>query len=104
MIGNAKKWKEDRLRLYNPQDDAAISAIGLEAVLENRDGQWLISIAKSSDGRKEALDPYLILPKLSPEAQADPVPQPLPPHRENPDTAASITASRIVIFIAASHL
>ena len=48
-------------------------------VLENRDGQWLINISKSSAGRKEALDPYLILPKLSPEAQADPVPQPLPP-------------------------
>jgi thioredoxin-related protein len=48
-------------------------------VLENRDGQWLINISKSSAGRKEAIDPYLNLPKLSPEEQADPVPQPLPP-------------------------
>ncbi|MBR4741258.1 MAG: S-adenosylmethionine:tRNA ribosyltransferase-isomerase [Bacteroidales bacterium] len=39
VIGNAKKWKNDRLKLYNPQDDAAISAIGLEAVLESREGQ-----------------------------------------------------------------
>ena len=39
VIGNAKKWKEDTLRLYNPEQDAAIEAIGLEAVLEGREGQ-----------------------------------------------------------------
>ncbi len=50
VIGNAKKWKEDRLRLYNPQDDAAISAIGLEAVLENRDGQTGIVRFEWKDG------------------------------------------------------
>lgn len=39
VIGNAKKWKEDTLRLYNPNQDAAIESIGLEAVLEGREGQ-----------------------------------------------------------------
>lgn len=39
VIGNAKKWKNDRLRLYNPQEDAVIATIGLEAVLESREGQ-----------------------------------------------------------------
>ena len=39
VIGNAKKWKDDTLKLYNPEADAAIAAIGLEAVLEGREGQ-----------------------------------------------------------------
>lgn len=39
VIGNAKKWKNDRLRLYNPQENAVIATIGLEAVLESREGQ-----------------------------------------------------------------
>lgn len=39
VIGNAKKWKEDVLHLYNPEDDAAIAAMGLEARLAQRDGQ-----------------------------------------------------------------
>lgn len=39
VIGNAKKWKEDTLTLYNPNQDAAIESIGLEAVLEGREGQ-----------------------------------------------------------------
>ena len=39
VIGNAKKWKKDTLKLYNPEPDAAIDAIGLEAVLEGREGQ-----------------------------------------------------------------
>ena len=39
VIGNAKKWKADRLHLYNPEQDASIAALGLEATLEDRDGQ-----------------------------------------------------------------
>ncbi len=39
VIGNAKKWKADRLHLYNPEQDASIAALGLEATLEGRDGQ-----------------------------------------------------------------
>ena len=39
VIGNAKKWKNDVLHLYNPNNDEAINALGLEAELEGRDGQ-----------------------------------------------------------------
>lgn len=39
VIGNAKKWKNDILHLYNPNNDEAINALGLEAELEGRDGQ-----------------------------------------------------------------
>lgn len=39
VIGNAKKWKEDVLRLYNPQEDADVSAMDLRAQLIKRDGQ-----------------------------------------------------------------
>lgn len=39
VIGNAKKWKEDILRLYNPDDDAAIESMDLRAELIQRDGQ-----------------------------------------------------------------
>lgn len=39
VIGNAKKWKEDILFLYNPDADSAVSAMDLRAELLNRDGQ-----------------------------------------------------------------
>ncbi len=39
VIGNAKKWKDDVLHLYNPENDKDIASIGLEAYLENREGQ-----------------------------------------------------------------
>ena len=39
VIGNAKKWKEDILRLYNPDENAAIAAMDLRAELIGRDGQ-----------------------------------------------------------------
>lgn len=39
VIGNAKKWKQDVLHLYNPENRADIAALGLEAHLEERDGQ-----------------------------------------------------------------
>lgn len=39
VIGNAKRWKEDTLHLYNPHADAAVAAMGLEARLLEREGQ-----------------------------------------------------------------
>ncbi len=39
VIGNAKKWKDDTLHLYNPDSNAAVAQMGLEAVLEGREGQ-----------------------------------------------------------------
>lgn len=39
VIGNAKKWKDDTLHLYNPDGNDAIAQMGLEAVLESREGQ-----------------------------------------------------------------
>ena len=39
VIGNAKRWKDDILSLYNPNGDAAVSAMDLRAELQSRDGQ-----------------------------------------------------------------
>ena len=39
VIGNAKKWKQDVLQLYNPTEDKDIERLGLEAHLIQRDGQ-----------------------------------------------------------------
>lgn len=39
VIGNAKKWKQDVLRLYNPAETPAITALNLTATLESREGQ-----------------------------------------------------------------
>lgn len=39
VIGNAKRWKNDILHLYNPEGDKAIEALGLTATLKERDGQ-----------------------------------------------------------------
>ena len=39
VIGNAKKWKNDVLHLYNPDENPAIQALDLQAVLEGRDGK-----------------------------------------------------------------
>ena len=39
VIGNAKKWKEDTLKLYDPDANPAIAEMSLEAVLEGREGQ-----------------------------------------------------------------
>ena len=39
VIGNAKKWKEDILYLYNPDGDADVSAMDLRAELLGREGQ-----------------------------------------------------------------
>ncbi|MBQ3873272.1 MAG: S-adenosylmethionine:tRNA ribosyltransferase-isomerase [Bacteroidales bacterium] len=39
VVGNAKKWKDDVLSLYNPQEDPAISALNLKAEPAGRDGR-----------------------------------------------------------------
>jgi S-adenosylmethionine:tRNA ribosyltransferase-isomerase len=39
VIGNAKKWKGDVLRLINPQESPEIDSLAMTAVLEHRDGQ-----------------------------------------------------------------
>lgn len=39
VIGNAKKWKGDILKLVNPQNSPEIEALGMSAVLEGREGQ-----------------------------------------------------------------
>lgn len=37
VIGNVKRWKDDILKLYNPEDNQIVSAVGLEAHLISRD-------------------------------------------------------------------
>ena len=39
VIGNAKRWKDDVLTIYNPNADPSIASMGLEARLEGREGQ-----------------------------------------------------------------
>ena len=39
VIGNAKKWKDDVLKLYNPAFDVSLEALSLRAKLLHRDGQ-----------------------------------------------------------------
>ena len=39
VIGNAKKWKEDVLHLYNPASDNILEALSLRAKLLHREGQ-----------------------------------------------------------------
>ena len=39
VIGNAKRWKNDVLRLCNPENSKEVAEIGLEARLIERDGQ-----------------------------------------------------------------
>ena len=39
VIGNAKKWKDDILHLYNPDGNASVAEMALEAILEGREGQ-----------------------------------------------------------------
>lgn len=42
IVGNVKRWKGETISLYNPENDVAISALGLEADLVSRDGQTAI--------------------------------------------------------------
>lgn len=39
IIGNAKRWKDDRLNLYNPAESPEIASMELTAELIDRDGQ-----------------------------------------------------------------
>ncbi len=39
VIGNAKRWKNDTLSLYNPHSDAVVAAMGLRADLVERNGE-----------------------------------------------------------------
>ncbi|MCF0174792.1 MAG: S-adenosylmethionine:tRNA ribosyltransferase-isomerase [Bacteroidales bacterium] len=39
LIGNAKKWKDGLLSLYNPSNDPQIASLGLTAELLSREGQ-----------------------------------------------------------------
>ncbi len=50
VIGNAKKWKNDVLHLYNPENDATVAALGLEAELESREGQTGVVRLRWKDG------------------------------------------------------
>ena len=50
VIGNAKKWKNDVLSLYNPENDSTIASLGLTAELECRDGQTGVVRLRWKDG------------------------------------------------------
>lgn len=39
IVGNVKKWKDDRLLLMNPQSDPVIAAVDLRAGMVQRDGE-----------------------------------------------------------------
>ena len=39
IVGNVKRWKDDLLDLYNPNEDAEVNAIGLKAALIERQGE-----------------------------------------------------------------
>ena len=42
IVGNVKRWKNDLLDLYNPEDDQEISSMGLKASLVERQGETSI--------------------------------------------------------------
>ena len=42
IVGNVKRWKNDLLDLYNPEDDQEISSLGLKASLVERQGETSI--------------------------------------------------------------
>lgn len=50
VIGNAKRWKNDTLSLYNPHADAAVMAMGLKADLIERNGETGIVEFSWQDG------------------------------------------------------
>lgn len=39
IIGNVKRWKSDILCIYNPENNEAVAALGLHALLVERDGE-----------------------------------------------------------------
>ena len=50
VIGNAKKWKDDTLKLYNPHSDTSVEAMSLEARLVSREGQTGVVRFEWKDG------------------------------------------------------
>lgn len=50
VIGNAKRWKDDILHLYNPSGDPAVASMGLNARLLGRDGETGTVEFEWSDG------------------------------------------------------
>lgn len=51
VIGNAKRWKGDKLSLYNPENDPVVASMALTATLVERDGQTGIVEFEWMDGR-----------------------------------------------------
>ena len=50
IVGNVKRWKNDTLHLYNPNNDVAIAKMALKADLVERDGQTSVVEFSWSDG------------------------------------------------------
>ena len=50
VIGNAKRWKDDILSVYNPENRPEIEGMQLEARLEGRDGQTGTVVFSWKDG------------------------------------------------------
>ena len=50
IVGNVKRWKQDTLHLYNPENDAVIEEMGLKADLIQRDGETSIVEFSWADG------------------------------------------------------
>lgn len=50
IVGNVKRWKNDTLRLYNPNDDEYINMMGLKADLIERDGETSVVEFSWADG------------------------------------------------------
>ena len=50
IVGNVKRWKNDTLHLYNPNDDEHISKMALKADLVERDGETSVVEFSWADG------------------------------------------------------
>ena len=50
IVGNVKRWKNDILHLYNPNDDSIISSMGLKADMVEREGETSIVEFSWEDG------------------------------------------------------
>ena len=50
IVGNVKRWKNDTLRLYNPENNPEISQMNLKADLVERDGQTSVVEFSWDDG------------------------------------------------------
>lgn len=50
IVGNVKRWKNDTLHLYNPNEDEAIAKMALKADLVERDGETSVVEFSWADG------------------------------------------------------